>query len=170
VTVAAERDRDGWAVSHTTREHDGQVVTAETRVRVSTLPAPRATPEVQRQREADRRSVELFVFEHGRNPAGPEDGEAHLALVREQKRNLRHQAQTPPQPFEPDQGQWRRWTAALALGRMNRAEAAPPSRRSTTGSAREPHPRRRRHTSSRSRDRPRREPEPEPDPPDVEAA
>jgi hypothetical protein len=133
----------------------------ETRVKTYVLPAPVETPEQSRRRESDRRIFERFTFDYGRDPAGPEDGEAWWALLRERKRNLRHQVRAPAQPFEPDGGRWRRWTAALTLGRINRAETA--TRRPDNG--REPRVRRyRRSTAARARDRPRR-PGPEPPPP-----
>jgi hypothetical protein len=152
VTASAERDCDGSAVSHKTREHNGQVVTIETRVRVSTLPRPPETPKVQQQRAADRRTVELFQFEHGRDPAGPEDGEAGHAVLRERRRNLSQQMQAPPQPFEPDAGQWRRWTAARNLLRSlpHRTPERPVPR------PREASPRRSRRGNATSRVRERR--------------
>jgi hypothetical protein len=144
-------------VSSSTHEHNGQLVTIETRRRTSTLPQPPQSAEVQQQCEADRRSVEVFQFDHGRYPNGPNDGEAWQARRRMQKRSLRRQVQTPPQRFEPDHGQWRRWTAALTLGRINRAETAAPPR---PDNGREP--RTRRQTARRGGDSGDREPDLEP--------
>jgi hypothetical protein len=112
---------------------NGQTFEVKTIVRSHAGGRAPSTPE----RRRDFRVVELFNFDNGRWPERG-DGEAWEALVRLRDANLRHQVREPAQPWEPDRGRWRRWTAALALGRSARESASPqvPPRarpRGTTG-------------------------------------